>query len=76
MNYDPIKELNNEVERDIVHPLLFAMFIGPVCFVACVLIYCYSDRIDAWASVHTEAIGWALVVGSLVGIVRLVKKMI
>lgn len=69
MNYDPIKELNDENERRLNRELISMLLIGPCCFVGIILVYLFSSDIERLAMYNSELTGWTLVVGSLCGMV-------
>ena len=69
-----IEELNREKARELAMPLLMALITGPVCIAGIILVYCYAGEIDGIGTRYWEPIGWFLVIGSLVGIVKIVKR--
>lgn len=69
MNYDPIKELNDENERRLNRELISMLLIGPCCFVGIILVYLFSYEIERFTTSNSLLVGWTLVIGGMVTVV-------
>lgn len=74
MKYDPIKELNDEVERDVITPLLLIPAIFLTIMLVIAQIVKHADAIDKFAHRHWVVIGWLLVIVALSLIIRWAVK--
>ena len=74
MKYDPIKELNDEVERDLITPLLLIPTILLTIILVIAQILKHAEAIDKFAQRHWALIGWLLVIVSFGLIVRWAVK--
>ena len=73
MKYDPIEELNKEVERGVALPLLMAPILTISCFVGIGLAYANGPAIDAFANRHPFLVVGILVALCAFGLWRIFK---
>jgi hypothetical protein len=71
---DIIKELNDEVERDLITPILAIPVILLVSILVIVFVLRHAEAIDKFAQKHWALLGWSLLIGGLFGIVRWTKN--
>lgn len=69
-HYDPIRELNREVERDLITPLLAIPAILLAIILVITFIIRHAEAIDNFCKKHPLLVGWSCVILSLVGIIR------
>lgn len=74
-HYDPIRELNREVQRDLITPLLVIPCVMLAIMLVIAQLVKYADAIDLFCTKHPLLVGWSLVSIALVGIVAIVKRL-